>query len=147
MTITYTPKESTTTSFASDVAYRPRSSSASKSHVRGVETLAKANNKATFDWRGNGLLWLITSHWEVIGLGRWEGYEWVVTCEFSLVAGLMPAFSKTLFTPAGLDLYVRALDDAPVNEAARKDIIEHVVAAVLEVAEVRELAKGGFAVP
>lgn len=86
VTITYTQREGvpTTSSFASDVAYR--SASGSLSHVRGVETLSKGKNKATFDWRGNGLLWLITSHWEVIGLGRWEGYEWAVTCELDLTA-------------------------------------------------------------
>lgn len=48
-------------------------------------------------WRGHGWLKIATSHWEVLGYGNHEGGDWVVTY-----------FAKTLFTPAGVDIYSRA---------------------------------------
>jgi hypothetical protein len=44
------------------------------------------------------LLKIASSHWEVLGWGEEEGTgnKWIVTC-----------FAKTLFTPAGVDLYSR----------------------------------------
>jgi len=53
-----------------------------------------------YSWRGKGWLRMISSDWEILGWGKDEGAEepndWVVTC-----------FSKTLFTPAGVDIYTR----------------------------------------
>lgn len=53
-----------------------------------------------FDWRGKGWLMIASSHWEVLGWGTTErGFDWVVTY-----------FAKTLFTPAGADIYLRKVE-------------------------------------
>lgn len=69
--------------FESDVSYRPRKGG-SVSRVVGVERLSPGTNGATFDWRGNGWLVFVTSHWEVLGYGVQvvDGVEveWAVTC-------------------------------------------------------------------
>ncbi len=64
--------------------------------VAGVDTAAAG---ASWDWRGKGLLFFVTSHWEVLGWGERPlaggGVErWVVTW-----------FAPTLFTKEGLDFY------------------------------------------
>jgi hypothetical protein len=62
--------------------------------VRGTDTPA---GLGAWNWKGNGWLFFVSSHWEVLGYGDGEGGEqWVVTY-----------FAKTLFTPAGIDIYSR----------------------------------------
>ena len=65
--------------------------------IEGVDT-ASGQGRGEWDWRGKGWLKIASSHWEVLGWGEEEGTgnKWVVTC-----------FAKTLFTPAGVDLYSR----------------------------------------
>ena len=67
------------------------------STIRGVDTAA-SETRGEWNWRGSGWLKPITSHWEIIGWGVEEttGNKWVVTI-----------FEKTLFTPAGIDVYSR----------------------------------------
>lgn len=49
------------------------------------------------------MLTLITSHWEILGYGESEGeHQFAVTY-----------FSKTLFTPAGVDVYSRKKEGLP----------------------------------
>ena len=49
------------------------------------------------------MLMMISSHWEVLGYGDLENeHQWVVTY-----------FSKTLFTPAGIDVYSRKKEGVP----------------------------------
>jgi hypothetical protein len=69
------------------------------SEVRGVDKAANPNSRGEWDWRGKGWLMIASSHWEVLGWGEEEssGNKWVVTM-----------FAKTLFTPAGLDIYSQA---------------------------------------
>lgn len=52
------------------------------------------NNPLAFEWRGKGLLSLVRSHWRVALLDR-EG-QWAVIW-----------FSRTLFTPEGVDVISR----------------------------------------
>jgi hypothetical protein len=67
--------------------------------VHGVD---KANGGIgvtdVWDWRGKGWLMVASSHWEILGWAdKGAGQDsWVVTY-----------FAKTLFTPAGLDIYSR----------------------------------------
>jgi hypothetical protein len=61
--------------------------------VHGVDT-ASAKDSRAWDWRGKGLLAIASSHWEILGYGEIGGERWVVTY-----------FAKTLFTPAGIDVY------------------------------------------
>ena len=77
--------------------YQAQSANAKVKSLSGINT-PPADNPGAFDWRGTGWLKIATSHWEVLGYGDLEdGNRWLVTY-----------FSKTLFTPAGLDIYSRA---------------------------------------
>lgn len=75
--------------------------------VLGVDTRTDAG----FEWRGlQHVTRLTTSRWQVIASDETAGDpadRWAVT-----------AFDKTLFTPAGVDIYCRARDISPVARAA-----------------------------
>ncbi|KAK5136674.1 hypothetical protein LTR08_002327 [Meristemomyces frigidus] len=65
--------------------------------VKGIDTCASQGDvRGEWDWRGKGWLKIASSHWEVMGWGEESntGNKWVVT-----------EFAKTLFTPAGIDIY------------------------------------------
>jgi hypothetical protein len=81
------------------------------STVKGIDTAATAGSLGEWNWRGSGWLKPITSHWEVIGWGTDEATanKWVVTI-----------FAKTLFTPAGIDIYSK--DRTGIPEALVNDI-------------------------
>ncbi|KIR77199.1 hypothetical protein I306_05790 [Cryptococcus gattii EJB2] len=141
VTITYTPtnrrQETRIVEFEDLVEYRARSSAdGSKTYtskcqnkeprgranditVRGIDTLSPASNGATFDWKGKGLLFFVHSHWEVLGYGKdvEQGQEWAVTY-----------FSKTLFTPAGIDIYIRTIpfSSKPQNFIAHEALLQRV---------------------
>lgn len=89
--ITYKPLESGTIDDL--VEYQPLKSDKKKT-VEGVDKPDTAVD-AAYNWRGKGWLKIASSHWEVLGHGEEEG-GWVVTF-----------FAKTLFTPAGIDVYAR----------------------------------------
>jgi len=66
-----------------------------------------------FKWRGNGLLFIASSKWQVLGCNTSESegdHPWAVTF-----------FEKTLFTPAGLDIYARSAEGIP--EPLLKEIL------------------------
>ncbi|EME45566.1 hypothetical protein DOTSEDRAFT_150688 [Dothistroma septosporum NZE10] len=70
------------------------------STVKGIDKVAgTGDSRGEWDWRGKGWLKIAASHWEVIGWGQEErnGNKWVVTM-----------FAKTMFTPAGLDVYSKS---------------------------------------
>ncbi|KAM7193389.1 hypothetical protein V8F20_008439 [Naviculisporaceae sp. PSN 640] len=68
--------------------------------IAGIDTAVSATDSSSWNWRGKGLLWLIGSHWEILGWGERDlpdgkGKErWVVTW-----------FEATLFTKEGVDIY------------------------------------------
>lgn len=107
--ITYTPLRSTTgvTKIDDLVQYQGLSSDKIKS-VHGIDTPAPGNQGA-WDWRGKGWLVIASSYWECLGFGTVDnGNQWVVTY-----------FDKTLFTPAGIDIYSRekgGLPDSTIQE-------------------------------
>lgn len=77
------------------VTYQTLTSAARKT-IHGVDTPSGTDSGA-WDWRGKGWLAVASSHWEVLGWGDLEGGgQWAVTY-----------FAKTLFTPAGVDVYSR----------------------------------------
>lgn len=99
--IAYTPLPPSAPSIAQDntdrlddmVTYQSLSETKVQS-VHGVDKAA-GGDRGAWDWRGKGWLVIASSHWEVLGWGEEEGgNKWVVTM-----------FAKTLFTPAGLDVY------------------------------------------
>ncbi|KAJ1305713.1 hypothetical protein OPQ81_010448 [Rhizoctonia solani] len=142
VTITYSPllisPSSDTLKFDDVVEYRSRSSPGSaKSRIVGVDTLVTRPHGApegytsgvSYHWRGKGWLMIATSNWQVLGYDSNQG--WAVTY-----------FSKTLFTPAGLDVYVRD----PTNVG--KEVVDGILEATKKLGgEVGKLAEGFFEVP
>ncbi|WVN88356.1 uncharacterized protein L203_103562 [Cryptococcus depauperatus CBS 7841] len=149
VTIIYTPvagQSKIDTTFDDLVEYRSKSadSNSKPSTVRGIDTLSTGYNGATFDWKGAGLLFFVHSHWEVLGYGKDEehGLEWAVTY-----------FSKTLFTPAGLDIYIRkspsVSNPGSEDNVARTILLKRITEAVqaAEDETLRRLTSKGFEVP
>ncbi|KAL1627783.1 hypothetical protein SLS54_002049 [Diplodia seriata] len=117
--------------------------------VHGVDTPAADCAGWAWDWRGKGWLVIASSRWEVLGYGDEgdggqaaeavggaqvqapERRQWVVTY-----------FAKTLFTPAGIDLYSRHPD------GLRPGTVEAIGEALARVEDegVRKLAKDLFEV-
>ncbi|KAJ5629533.1 hypothetical protein N7528_003190 [Penicillium herquei] len=99
--------------------------------VQGIDTPSPGNQGA-WDWRGKGWLMIASSHWECLGFGHTDdGNQWVVTY-----------FAKTLFTPAGLDIYSRK------KEGLSDTIIGDITQALkgFDVKEITDLAEGMFQV-
>ncbi|KAI9657339.1 MAG: hypothetical protein M1821_003019 [Bathelium mastoideum] len=96
--------------------------------VHGIDTAAESEGGA-WNWRGTGFLKVASSHWEVLGWGD-EGRpagetgglendsesQWAVTY-----------FAKTLFTPAGIDVYSRT------NKGLSEETISAIEKALQEV--------------
>ncbi|PWY98471.1 hypothetical protein BCV70DRAFT_201780 [Testicularia cyperi] len=87
--------------------------------IKGTNVLQKdAQNGASFQWTGNGLLKFFHSKWQVIGYGPYDltdtsrtKFDWVVTY-----------FEKTPATPSGIDVYVR--DPQAMPPATYQAILE-----------------------
>jgi hypothetical protein len=82
--------------------------------IQGVDKATADTQGWAWDWRGSGLLALTTSHWEVLGYGSLKSangqeLDWAVTY-----------FAKTLFTPAGIDIYSRS--EAKISDALLAEI-------------------------
>lgn len=113
------------------VKYQAAGSEKIKS-VHGIDTPSPGNQGA-WDWRGKGWLMIASSHWECLGCGRADDdNQWVVTY-----------FAKTLFTPAGIDIYSRTKKGLPPT------YVEEILKALreLEVEEITTLAHEIFQVP
>lgn len=109
-------------------------------------------NGATFDWQGASWLFFVHSHWEVLGHGKDEAsqMEWAVTCKSGCVAQtLIAVFSKTLFTPSGIDIYVRPLPGQNPDTPKRQALVDRIVESVMrnEDEGITKLAQDGFGVP
>ncbi|KAH7002266.1 hypothetical protein EDB80DRAFT_720295 [Ilyonectria destructans] len=81
------------------VEYEPSNKEGVLKSVTGIDTQAPGGSACSWNWRGKGMLLMITSHWEVLGWGEAttaEGVKerWAVTW-----------FAPTLFTSEGLDVY------------------------------------------
>ncbi|KZT58604.1 hypothetical protein CALCODRAFT_482230 [Calocera cornea HHB12733] len=139
VTITYTPHTPPPhLAYNDHVQYRSSSAPSSKalSSVVGISTLlptrgagaddppaAISEHGAHFKWRGSGLLVIASSKWQVLGYDMDEG--WAVTF-----------FEKTLFTPAGLDVYVR--QPGAVNKERMEAILSEVQGLGEEVGKLAE---------
>ncbi|KAF2433632.1 hypothetical protein EJ08DRAFT_647311 [Tothia fuscella] len=119
--ITYTPLLSTTSSSSGPpnlddlVQYKKSPGPDAKdSSVHGVSRIAHVEGLTegwAYNWRGKGLLAIASSKWEVLGYGEEVGSwnKWAVTY-----------FSKTPFTPAGIDVYSRGKGvDEPTSEGIK----------------------------
>lgn len=137
--IKYTPLEPSDSSISKDntdrlddyVSYQSlRSDKISK--VNGIDKVSgSGDSRGEWDWRGKGWLMIASSHWEVLTWGEegGTGNKYVVTM-----------FAKTLFTPAGIDVYSK--DRTGLKEATMMEIKK----AMVEVDDenVRQLAEEIF---
>ncbi|KAF2650459.1 hypothetical protein K491DRAFT_608757 [Lophiostoma macrostomum CBS 122681] len=133
--ITYTPVSNTSPAHIDDVVtYQPLSSTKLKT-VHGLDkpfsvpgtsdSVSKTGTQnaegetyasLAYQWRGKGWLMIASSKWEILGYGdeAGTGNSWVVTY-----------FAKTLFTPAGVDVYSRKGQLAPTTlEDIKKALAE-----------------------
>ena len=140
--IQYTPLEPSSPSIAKEntdrlddlVSYQGLNSD-KVSTVHGVDKVASSGTSGTsrgeWDWRGKGLLMIASSHWELLGWGEEEGTgnKWVVTM-----------FAKTLFTPAGIDVYSKD------RAGLKPETVEGIERALegIEDADVKKLASQVF---
>lgn len=134
------------------VQYQSRDSSKPKIHtVHGVDTPSRSNPGA-WDWRGKGWLVIASSHWEVLGFGyepstgsatAIEGETEDEGGEGNANAWVVTYFAKTLFTPAGIDVYSRG------KEGVSREVLEGIWEALrgLGVGEIGKLVDGVFEVP
>ncbi|KAL3460476.1 hypothetical protein BJX64DRAFT_290295 [Aspergillus heterothallicus] len=101
--------------------------------VHGVDT-PSVGNQGAWDWRGKGWLMIASSHWECLGFGHTSdgSNQWIVTY-----------FAKTLFTPAGIDIYSRNKEGLP---QAMVDEILHALEG-FGVEELTKLATDVFEIP
>ncbi|KAF9647330.1 hypothetical protein BDM02DRAFT_3129816 [Thelephora ganbajun] len=132
VSITYTPlpdgnSPQRTGRFNDLVEYYPSSAKpgSKPSTIAGTDhTLAVGR----FTWRGNGLLFIASSKWQVLGCNTSDGEgspTWAVTF-----------FERTLFTPAGLDIYARSAEGLP--KPLLKEIFEKIKAVDGDVAALSE---------
>ncbi|KAI9767880.1 MAG: hypothetical protein M1840_005373 [Geoglossum simile] len=117
------------------VSYQDLSSDTVRT-VHGIDTSSSNGDTGAWDWRGTGLLFLLTSHWEVLGWGDSgsdgdgdnDGADSVSIggeCSSSLpvpemhVDWVVTYFAKTFFTPAGIDIYSRSQKGLSPKKVAR----------------------------
>ncbi|MZD08053.1 hypothetical protein GTW43_23645 [Streptomyces sp. SID5785] len=108
-TFTYTPLRSGgpgDQTMTDVVAYRTRSGR--RRRIVGVDTRLATRPGSVYRWRGRGVLSVLSSEWEVAETGPDDAWAVVL-------------FSRSLVTPAGADVVVRAdrIEDAAVLEEAR----------------------------
>ncbi len=127
---TSSPEQDGTNKLDDTVTYQTLSSDKIKT-IAGIDT-PNGKDTGAWNWRGKGTLMLLSSHWDVLGYGDLEGeQQWVVTY-----------FSKTLFTPAGVDVYTRKKEG--LSEAAMAAVMEAL--AGIEHEPVQKLAEEIFEV-
>jgi len=91
--ITYTPLKAPPGALDDLVEYNPIDGEKQKT-VHGVDKPDPTRHSA-YNWKGRGWLKIASSHWEILGYGAEDG-GWMVTF-----------FSKTIATPAGIDVYAQ----------------------------------------
>ncbi|KAK3988193.1 hypothetical protein QBC44DRAFT_329989 [Cladorrhinum sp. PSN332] len=122
--ITYSPLSPPDNNKINDlVEYESKSPSIFTSgvnRIRGVDTTSNSADTGTWDWRGSGLLFFVTSHWEILGWGERDlddgsgGKErWVVTW-----------FQKTVFSAEGVDVYSDRKEG--LSEGLKGEVLEAV---------------------
>lgn len=107
--------------------------------VRGIDTPA---GDGAWDWRGRGWLMIASSHWEVLGFGPSDASESGRGQEGGGEAWVVTFFAKTIFTPAGIDIYSRR------KEGLSEGMLEAVKRALAEseAPELKKLAEALFEV-
>ena len=111
--ITYNPEAGTnkSTKLEDVVSYQTLSSDKIKTVV-GIDTISPDGDTGAWDWRGKGWLMIASSHWEILGWGNvdlsqdsGEARETETAEGGEAIRWALTYFSKTTFTPAGIDIY------------------------------------------
>ena len=95
--------------------------------MEGIDTQA-GDSTGEWNWRGKGWLIIAGSHWEVLGWGGGSAQTGVSGVGGAQEEGdqkgqwAVTYFAKTLFTPAGIDVYAR--DPAGLGENLVEEIKE-----------------------
>jgi hypothetical protein len=84
-----------------------------ESSTKGYSWPLNAESRYTYNWRGAGWLRMISTRWEIVGLGILPGEGESGVTEDSVVV-LVTFVQKTLFSPQALSILIRKerLDDA-----------------------------------
>ncbi|CAH7681067.1 expressed protein, partial [Phakopsora pachyrhizi] len=92
-----------------------------RKQIIGIDRpVSSSLGRIQWKWRGQGLLMLLTSNWELLGYNirssslhetPFQSPEWVITY-----------FAKTLFTPAGIDIYGRS--GSPFPDDLKRELID-----------------------
>lgn len=127
--------------------------------MKGIETPieeGQPGHQWAYNWKGEGLLLKAagTSRWEILGFGEEEGKGAPVDAAAQEVSAegelegqkktvwIVTYFSKTLFTPAGMDVYCRKKEG--VSEATLQSIKDAI--AEMDDPSIKKLAGEMFAV-
>ncbi|KAK0634868.1 hypothetical protein B0T17DRAFT_20416 [Bombardia bombarda] len=115
-----TPKSSSTPRprLGDMVAYEASSGKGGVKRIAGVDTATTGDDTSVWDWRGKGWMFVLSSHWEVLGWGErplsdGQTERWAVTW-----------FAATKFTKEGLDIY------SDRREGGSKETVEEIIAAL-----------------
>ena len=113
------------------VEYESLSGKGTVKTIAGIDTAAKSGDCSVWDWRGKGLLALLSSRWELLGWGE------QVLEDGTTERWMVSWFAATLFTGEGLDL----LSDR--RQGPSRETAEAVLKALgeLEAREVAELVR------
>ena len=79
-----------------------------------------ADGTGEWNWRGKGWLMIAASHWEVLGWGGGAAAGGEESAKIKKGEWAVTYFAKTLFTPAGIDVYSR--DEGGLGE----EMVEHI---------------------
>ena len=82
------------------VAYQTLTSDTIKT-IHGIDTTS-GEGTGNWDWRGTGWLKIVSSHWEILGVGEHLGDDWAIIF-----------FASTLFTPSGVDILSKSRGGVP----------------------------------
>ncbi|KAI9167949.1 hypothetical protein HJFPF1_04091 [Paramyrothecium foliicola] len=131
----YAPVGANTVDFSSEATWFGENST-KQSYTKGINHARATKTGYAYDWRGTGWLRLITTHWEILGLGiiphRHREPEAEVAGSKGTVDGngtvvLVTFVQKTFFSPQALSVMVQ---EAQLENLREEDLLEDVSAAL-----------------
>ena len=103
-------------------------------HAQGMAPSDSKPAQTRYKWRGKGWLMIASSRWQLLGCSKDPSPE-------NAAAWAVTYFEKTLFTPAGLDIYSRTAQGLP------SEVVQQIIGKVKALGgNVAKLAEGFFEV-
>jgi len=115
--------DTNTKSIQDDVTYQTSTSGKIKA-IRGINTPSQSGQPGAWNWRGCGLIKVVSNHWEVLAHEPLQGRdraEWIVIHT-----------GKSLFAPAAVHVYSRT------QKALAKDVRDDLTKALAEHQDLKE---------